>query len=111
MKARLYTTTEQFEKGGEYVVDENSFVTELEVLPYNRPPDVLLWGTRFFVYVGDRDLTTIAAAPHVVYREAFAVAPLPHDAAVWGAMIHLTPPEPRPFNPDAVSGQTHDPKD
>jgi hypothetical protein len=48
----------------------SGFAYSTEIPPFDKPPDVLMWGTRVFRYVHER-IDTGLVRTHV-YREAFA---------------------------------------
>ena len=60
-----------FAKGG-------GFVANVTIPPFNEPPDILLWGTRCFVY---DDAATKDAEPPLHYTEAFYYA-IPDTALI-----------------------------
>jgi len=59
-------------------VSDGGYVTDVEILPFDPLPEVVVWGTRYFVL--HRALFTAEEKP--VYREAFAywVPPTPTHA-------------------------------
>jgi hypothetical protein len=55
----------------ELKIDEDKFVAEVEVFPFNEWPRVILWGIRCFAFIGDLRTSPRVDTEPGFYKEVF----------------------------------------